>query len=294
MLNLSIPMKCLTPCFCAGADQAKAEIRPSAIRGSLRWWFRTLGGTASQESTVFGGTDPVRASAVLIRVGNLAERPTGELPKVGSDHLNPTDPLAYILYYASISGAKDSRAVFGKGIRWQETGSIGPRSTFTLIIRQHRKIQDPEAQTLLEKSIEAFRHYGSIGLRATRGLGALQATDTDRDSYAAIDGHLTNKGFAIQHTGNSHDEWKGLMRQAGQVLQDPLRLNHGAGGNKKPPQATALGNINPTRQTSALYLRPIELDSKLFLSAFEAPHEKVLGDSSRAAHSQQVLIEIEI
>src|SRR5215470_1516467 len=36
----------ITPCFFAGANQAVAELRPSAIRGQLRWWFRALGGSA--------------------------------------------------------------------------------------------------------------------------------------------------------------------------------------------------------------------------------------------------------
>lgn len=294
MLNLSIPMKCLTPCFCAGADQSTAEIRPSSIRGALRWWFRAIGGSLHQESMIFGGIDPVRASAVLIRVGDLIERPTGVLPKVGGGHLQPTDPLAYILYYASIAGSENNRATFGQGPRWHEKGSIGAQSTFTLHIRQLRRIGDPEAEILLGKAIESFKHYGSIGLRVTRGLGALQAHGATAESRSSLDEYLTNKGFVIQHTNRSHDDWTSLMRHAGRILQDPLRKIYGAGGNKKPAKATALGNINPTRQSSALHLRPIEANSKLYLSAFEAPHGKVLGNASRNAHSQQILREIHI
>ena len=71
MISSSHTFECITPCFCAGADQAKAEIRSSAIRGALRWWFRALGGSADAETEVFGGSKPVTASSVLIRVSGV-------------------------------------------------------------------------------------------------------------------------------------------------------------------------------------------------------------------------------
>lgn len=282
MIHQTISFECLTPCFCAGADQSKAEIRPSAIRGALRWWFRALGGTPEQEQEAFGGTNPVRASSLQIRVADLNLKPTGLLPTVGKgrDQLQPTDPLAYILY-------------FGQGPRWQEQGSIGPSSTFILHIRQLRSLSPPTSD-LVNLALEAFKHYGSIGLRATRGLGALQATDSNAQTYADLDKHLRNLGFTIAHLTNPHTKWQSLMKEAGMVLKDTLRENYGAGGNKKPAKASALGNIKPSRQTSALYLRPRKINGQLVLSAFEAPHNRVLGESSKRAHSQQILNELDI
>ncbi len=65
-------MTCLTPCFCAGADQTKAEIRAASIRGELRWWYRALGGTADCETKLFGNVaGKARASAVAIRVSTV-------------------------------------------------------------------------------------------------------------------------------------------------------------------------------------------------------------------------------
>lgn len=55
MIQKTYTLEFLMPCFCAGADQARAEIRAPAIRGQLRWWFRALGGSAADERTVFGG-----------------------------------------------------------------------------------------------------------------------------------------------------------------------------------------------------------------------------------------------
>ncbi len=69
------PVEFLTPCFCAGADQSRAEIRAPSIRGQLRWWFRALGASPEQEKEVFGGVHgEVRASSVVVRVSCRALR----------------------------------------------------------------------------------------------------------------------------------------------------------------------------------------------------------------------------
>ena len=222
MIPKQLKFECLTPCFCAGADQARAEIRPTAVRGALRWWFRTLGGSPEDETEVFGGTQPVRASAIQIRISDLTQKSTGQLPTVGKGkgQLNPVSPLAYILYFASIAGGKGAN--FGEGPRWQEQGSIGPGSSFILHLRQLRKLsQDQEA--LLHDAIETFKHYGSIGLRATRGLGAVQAEGTSGETQKKIDTLLRERGFAIRHWNRQFNDWVGVMAEAGKVLKNELR-----------------------------------------------------------------------
>ena len=293
MIHQKIEFECLTPCFCAGADQSRAEIRPTAIRGALRWWFRALGGTAEQEKEVFGGSNPVQGSSIQIRVSNFVPKATGQLPTVGrgKGQLQPTDPLAYILYFASISGGEGAN--FGQGPRWQDQGSIGPGSTFTLHIRQLRTLS-PDAIRLVHETIEAFKHYGSIGLRVTRGLGALQARDSTDETLSSLDKLLSSKGFATAHRTKKHPDWQSLMKEAGVILKETLRETYGAGGNKKPSKATALGNIKPSRQTSAVYLRPRKIGPHLVLSAFEAPHNRVLGEPSRRVHACQILKEVDL
>lgn len=273
----TINFECITPCFCAGADQTKAEIRPSAIRGALRWWFRCLGGTAEQEIQVFGGVDPVRSSSIQIRVSNVSPRDVGALPSPPS-----MSPKAYILHFASIAGGSSSN--FGSGPRWNNTGCLGTGTTFDLHLRQLRNIPI-ESLDLLEKAVTAFKHYGSIGMRITRGMGAVQASDANADSFAYIDETLQNHGFTIKRSNKTHQIWDAVLEEAGKWLKNDLRKEFGAGGNKK----SALGSIAPVRQTSAVYLRPIKLNGALMFSAFEAPHEKVLGEASKRLHSGPVL-----
>lgn len=282
MINQNISFKCITPCFCAGANQAKAELRPSAIRGALRWWFRCLGGTKEQEQTVFGGAESVRASSILIRISDAVESPF----KVPHPAPKPLTPLAYILYFASIAGGQGAN--FGQGPRWNPQGAIAPGSSFNLQIRQLRRL-DSAHENLLLKAIEAFKHYGSIGLRVTRGLGAVQWKDATVESFAQVNQMLEERHFVIKTANRSHNDWESLMREAGSWLKNDLRVEFGAGGNQKPAQATALGSIKPVRQTSAVYLRPIQMDGKLIFSAFEAPHSKVLGEVSKRPHAEPIL-----
>ncbi|MCF6277238.1 MAG: type III-B CRISPR module RAMP protein Cmr1 [Anaerolineales bacterium] len=273
--------ECITPCFCAGADQSHAEIRPSSIRGELRWWFRILGGTHEQEAEVFGGVDPTRASSVQVRVANIRKTPVGDLPCV-----HGIDPLSYILHFPSVSGET-------KGMRWQANACYGAGSTFEIHLRTLRKFSE-ESRKLWESSILAFRHYGSIGMHATRALGAIQDKNNDVSSWQQADELLKSAGFEVRKANRYHEDWKGVVKEAGQWLQGDLRKEFGAGGGPKPhgkqPKATALGSAQPVRQTSALRLLPIKTpDGKLVFTAFEAPHQRVLGAASKRLHQEQIL-----
>src|SRR5664280_1027452 len=93
----------LTPCFCAGADQTVAELRSSAIRGQLRWWFRALGGTPEQEGDVFGATARDEGCASLLQVRTrLIQRGPDWKPF----RMSPGQPGAYIWFFASVASDK--------------------------------------------------------------------------------------------------------------------------------------------------------------------------------------------
>lgn len=274
MISENITFECLTPCFCAGADQTQAEIRPSSIRGALRWWFRTLGGNHADENAVFGGSEPIRSSAMQIRVANVTAKPFDQLPII-----KPNDPLSYILYFPSVSSDKR---------RWNPKACFGPKTTFELRILQTRNLTPDQTECFL-KSLIAFRHFGSIGMHVTRALGVIQDQKTNRESLNSAIALIESHGFTYREGSKTHsDDWKSLMKEAGQWLKGDLRREFGAGGMNKPRQNTALGSASP-RQTSAVYLRAIRIDQNLILSAFEAPHIKVLGPKSRKSHSQPIL-----
>lgn len=287
MLASPYTFECITPCFCSGANQTRAEIRASSIRAALRWWFRALGGPNDLETEVFGGTDPVTASSILLRVSNVVSRPVGRLPQP-----HGVDPLSYILYFPSVSSDKS---------RWTEAACYGPGTIFRLDVRQLRRI-NPKAEQMLDEAIIAFRHFGSIGMHVTRGLGAVQCSKVSAESLSAAIKLIEGAGFTYRQSNRSHKIWDAALKEAGQWLQNDMRKEFGAGGVKKPPAASALGSTPVSenllrrnrwtqvpRQTSAVYLRPIKQNGHLVLAAFEAPHQRVLGEASRIKHSAPIL-----
>ena len=158
-------LKFITPAFCSGADQSKAEIRTASIIGELRWWFRVVNG-CENESAVFGGIADGNAikSNLTVRVSNkniISDKQ--DLPS-----MRMGQPLSYLLYYANASG-KNRGESFGP--RFKQDGFISPSTTFMLSISERRKLPE-QLRTQFELALEAFLNFGSIGLRSTRACGA--------------------------------------------------------------------------------------------------------------------------
>src|SRR5207248_2317406 len=118
----------ITPCFCAGANQAMAEVRAPSIRGKLRWWFRVVGGSASQEAEVFGSItcDQGLGSAIIVRV-----RENTLAAKWQPLQFSPVSNTGYVLYFAQKSA---------NGARWVSTGVLPAGSSFELHIVWRRKL----------------------------------------------------------------------------------------------------------------------------------------------------------
>lgn len=82
MYEATFDLEAITPIFMRGADQTKAEIRASSIKGLMRWWFRALAGNyfgndvaglKKAEEYVFGSTK--RRSRVVVEVSSKESKP---------------------------------------------------------------------------------------------------------------------------------------------------------------------------------------------------------------------------
>lgn len=255
----------LTPCFCAGADQAVAEVRAPSIRGKLRWWFRVLGGSPAEEAEVFGSIrgEEGCGSSLVVRVSEHAPRSAWQPLKLSGD-----PNTGYVLYFA--------------GRRWVAGGALPVGCSFQLQLVWRRNPASA-TQELFDLALDSFLMLGSLGLRSTRGLGC----------------------FACQERPFSGDNWDNLLRRIrakvpgflgelasfvgpGTAILDALggqlrglRQGYSAGrpGHSNPGP---LGSSSRPRQTSAVYLRPVRESANQFrIVVFEAPADKVLGPQSR-------------
>ncbi len=264
----------LTPCFCAGANQSTAEIRPSAIRGQLRWWFRALGGTREEERNVFGGIgkkeEDVRSSAVVIRVSNIEPGKQWNPPPV-----NQNDTSSYVWYFASVSGTEGH----GKtGPRWNSTAVISPESTFKLRLLFQRPLPE-QLEAKFQDTLTCFLMLGGIGLRVTRGLGAFHCQETPF-SMEIIRPILQGADFAIEDQGLTGG-LDATVKRMGSLVKGTRKVKGWTNDAKNKTETPSPMGTSGKRQTSAIYFRPVKHGNGLQLIVFEAPHTRVLGEESR-------------
>lgn len=165
MTTQSVTLELITPCFCAGADPSKAEIRAPSIRGQLRWWFRVLGGfkslptdLRSQESMIFGSIsgDSGRAGLLTTRVGNE------KLQKSVKDSSQLGHPAFSGPAYLTFPVQSRNNQYNGRGVI--DGGSFD----LLTIWRGNPTLNEP-----LKALISVFGHLGSLGFRGRRAMGAL-------------------------------------------------------------------------------------------------------------------------
>ncbi len=225
----------ITPCFCSGANQAKAEIRASSIRGELRWWFRTLGGTNEQEKKVFGsisgGTeDEGASSAVVVRVSDMRSQP-------GED-----------------GALTENQLFFTKN---RKNAMIPAGRTFRLQILLRKETPDSR----LMRAIELLLYFGAIGLRSNRGSGAMQRiTYPSKAEIMVIGDELKKDDFLFFYRSVQSSALDALSS-----LENALK-EFRAAYSLKPDAPNALGFVKgKSRHASCLRVRPVKLSENSFL-----------------------------
>lgn len=276
MITRTYHLEFLTPCFCAGAHPARAEFRPAAIRGQLRWWFRCLGGCVSEERVTFGGVhgDTPAASTFLIRTQMQTDTGQRDWHSPSNIPNQGLEPRAYLLGFFC-----------GRTGRLQPGGAIPPgrKAVVQLVFRL-----PPTPR--LEQTLRVFFSAGALGFRATRAAGAFASAEHPLSSttWKMLAAELGGAGFTVALLKPEFRDWVQLIRYAGDMLKNRLRSRAGLGisAGRNGTRANALGSAEP-RQASALHFRPVRIDGKLRLVLMEAPHQRILGDPAQRAHGNR-------
>lgn len=195
----SIKLELLTPCFCAGFDQDKPEIRVPSIRGQLRFWTRLLYDPKHDQRSeylLFGGIkgklhgyekDSV-ASAISLRVKTSPFRP------VEGVSLCPHDS----------SGKKGKRNAVPAG------------TTFELFWHERLPHLEKRMKMFL-KVIDAWCLLGSLGARQTRAAGSvwlLKYAPSISDFEARVKSLLLPSSVKVSVLGNGMENSEYLRRIA--------------------------------------------------------------------------------
>jgi CRISPR-associated protein Cmr1 len=272
MNSKTYSLEFITPCFCGGAEAEKrAEVRPSAIRGQLRWWFRALGGEREEEAEVFGVAAGAvgKASHLIVRVSDVQRGPDWKQFPMKP----PTSPGAYIWYYASVAEAN--------GVpRWPDRKAhLPPKTRFQLHLLTHRVLGIP-LQNKLATAVEAFLRFGGIGMRLTRGMGVWRCEEFSGsfEDFQAAAKRILEPAFVVRFRDHSFKTWEKAIFDAEKWLKNDLRDKVKGFKAQTTPESPVGGIHDNRRQTSAVYFRPLRTDNgDCELMIFEAPHQKVLS-----------------
>jgi len=234
----------ITPAFLAGANQNTPEIRAASVRGQLRWWFRALGGTRAQEAQTFGNVhDGASRSKVVVRISAV-------VPKVEPTlTFSPMSDFGYIYYFAKVSGNKE-------GIHRTLQGSyFAPGTRFTLTVIERDPLGQRE-RTLLSDAAQCLVRLGCLGLRASRGCGAMAEEPLqDRAGFAAWVKTLPRDFIVRCASDRVFPSWKNCHEALGGFLRE-FRKNNRLSGKTQ----SALGfSDGKARESSAMHLRPVQV-----------------------------------
>ncbi len=177
-------LELITPCFAGGAEPEKqAEVRASAIRGQLRWWFRVLGGFASlsplavraQEERIFGSAagDAGVASPLIVRLRqSVASKTVKDADQLGAPMNSDQGYLLFPLRSNPRRNEYKGRGVFESAL---------PNFDLELVWRGNAILWDD-----INALATIFGHLGSLGFRSRRAMGALAFRGTAPDLLDAL------------------------------------------------------------------------------------------------------------
>lgn len=215
----TIVCKCrvITPMFSSGADQTGCEIRVPEIKAAMRFWWRAahsnlkLEELKEREALIFGGSgdEEARKSSFTMRVENARinyfgqkkwddsaiKFDTGKVNKIGKPiKINIFDYLAYGIVQSVEVGKNPQTGKAIKKTLLQRDG-IAPDSIFDLVIcvdkeckRVNKKNQIEVVPDLnpveeVEKALELFSCFGSLGSRSRNGFGKVVIEKKDGKEF---------------------------------------------------------------------------------------------------------------
>ncbi|MGO9245592.1 MAG: type III-B CRISPR module RAMP protein Cmr1 [Verrucomicrobiia bacterium] len=248
-MNWQQDIQLLTPCFCRGAYRDQPEIRVPSIRGMVRWWFRSLGGTPEQEKVLFGGVHGgAVASRLVFRVSNIAV------------HKASPDPAT--LPHKSGGQASPQAALAAGG-------------GFHLAVTSRLNQLPPELVRRVENALEVWSLLGALGLRANRAAGSVWPSHTDTPKTPSeLRARLDSLAcpwpvyLAGAAAGNSLEE---LRAAATDTVSEPR---------------TIFGSARGGRLASPLKLKVVRLDNQLRL-LITAPREEIITEAQRHLHGHR-------
>ncbi|RJQ72318.1 MAG: type III-B CRISPR module RAMP protein Cmr1 [Desulfobacteraceae bacterium] len=220
MTQLSAHFRVVTPLFLGGADnKTEAELRPASIKGTLRFWWRTLqwgkgvtdvGNLKKKEDRLFGSSEGGQAKILLMVTPDSQPNvipPGNILNKQGNagihrPHFNPLDRnqnvpnaveegaryMGYGLMAAFPSMDKDKKTKEIKGVKAYGGELTRPciAAPFEFSVRLAFKPDVAETEVAeIANALKLLGLCGGLGSRSRRGWGSVSLTQLSNSQDGA-------------------------------------------------------------------------------------------------------------
>ncbi|MFH8120265.1 MAG: type III-B CRISPR module RAMP protein Cmr1 [Candidatus Aenigmatarchaeota archaeon] len=214
MEKITLELETITPLFIAGADQRNIQnegLRPSSLRGLMRWWFRSVvGGMVSspsilreKEDGIFGNTNS-KSKVIVISIPH--ERPEN-IPPVQKEKTHPwfSEPnKTYMWFSIKMQRSKNDR------LQYYKEGT-----KFTVILQS----EDTQVLKVAAVTLWLLIYFGGIGSRNRRGAGCLRINKYESTIHLPFD--FTHKCTDINNA-------KKYLEDSLKAIFDLLRIYIGA------------------------------------------------------------------
>ena len=237
---VTVRCKLMTPMYGGGVEPGEVDcampIRPSAIRGQLRFWWRLLNGVGlrpqdvfAAESDLWGGiaTTGPRASRVAV---DVAAEPVGSAATVKAGHHR-------FPAYAFILERDDDPTLLGDGYE------------FMLTLRFAGRVTDARREQVIE-ALRWWASFGGIGARTRRGLGTVKISGGDVRLKPVTCKEVESRGGRMVLRGarkSAIEAWKDALEALKNFRQgESLGRNRGGGqhpGRSRWPEPDAIRHV---------------------------------------------------
>ena len=176
--TITATFEIVTPMFLGDAEQKATAIRPTSIKGELRFWRRAMNGhlslteLAKEETRLFGSTDRGGVFSLSIEQANIKTKPLNL-----TDNRNPVD--AAMLNIAKFS---PQHYLLGQGLTERNAITEGK---FTIMILFTPKVEVSDRQEI-EQALQLFGNLGALGSRARHGWGSVSLIDVNGAKHIVI------------------------------------------------------------------------------------------------------------
>lgn len=238
MKTIEATYRIVTPMFCAGADQRRAELRLSSFKGALRFWWRSLAWGRGRrdpkevwkaEARLFGSTE-TGASPVVMRLGGAQDLrivQKGQRLAATGGGVRGDQPVigegARYLGYGVMEAFANRRRGTEAGQLTRPCFEPGQQFTVELCLRPGGKLSNADLEDLVA-ALKLVGLVGGLGSKARKGYGSVTLTRLRVDGYD--DGWKDlDPALAIRHLVRPIDEqepaWTAWSARSRFVVVEP-------------------------------------------------------------------------